>query len=174
MPVAYIMVGVPGSGKSTLVHRIIRDMGDHGDRAFVYSTDNLIEEWSKGQGWTYNFGFAKYINKATQEMNSRLNLAMQENRDIIWDQTNLSAKKRKTLIDQLKKQYTVECHSVTLPAGDSQNEDWQYRLESRPGKTIPDNIIASMVNSYTKPSLTEGFSAVYHYDMYGNSLAKET
>lgn len=173
MPVAYIMVGIPGSGKSTLVNNVIRDMGDHGDQVFVYSTDNLIEEWSKGQGWTYNFGFSKYIDKATKEMNSRLEIAMAENRDIIWDQTNLSAKKRKTLIDRFKKKYTVECYSVLMPAGDSQRSDWEFRLANRPGKSIPSNIIESMADSYVKPSVAEGFSTVYHYDMYGNLLQKE-
>lgn len=173
MPVAYIMVGIPGSGKSTLVHKIIRDMGDHGDQVFVYSTDNLVEEYSKAMGWTYNFGFSKYIDRATKEMNSQLDLAMRENQEIIWDQTNLSAKKRKTLIDRLKKQYTVECHSVLMPAGDSQYEDWQFRLNNRPGKTIPAHVIESMSDSYVKPSLSEGFSAVYHYDMYGDLLQKE-
>ncbi len=173
MSTAFIMVGLPGTGKSTLVHNIIRDMGDHGDRVFVYSTDNLIEEWSKAMGWTYNFGFSKYIDKATKEMNKLLDMAMSENRDIIWDQTNLGAKKRKSLIDRFKKTYTVECHAIQLPAGDSQHEDWHFRLANRPGKTIPENIIGNMVSGYTAPSLSEGFSKVYYYDMYGNLLKKE-
>lgn len=173
MSTAYIMVGLPGTGKSTLVHKIIRDMGDHGDGVFVYSTDNLIQEWSAAMGWTYNFGFSKYIEKATKEMNSSLEVAIKENRDIIWDQTNLGAKKRKSLIERLKKKYRIECHCIIPPGGDSQHEDWEFRLGNRPGKVIPPEIIENMAKTYTVPTLDEGYSVVYKYDMYGNLLEKE-
>ncbi len=168
MKTLHVMVGLPGTGKSTLIGSIIRDMGDHGDRAFVYSTDNLIEQWSAGQGWTYNFGFSKYIDKAEKEMNSQLKLAISEGRDIIWDQTNTGLKKRKRIVDTVPKDYNKVCHFIQFPAGDSQNSDWEHRLANRPGKTIGWGIIENMKQNFVMPSTDEGFSEVFVYDMYGN------
>jgi tRNA uridine 5-carbamoylmethylation protein Kti12 len=168
MKTLHVMVGLPGTGKSTLINSIIRDMGDHGDRVFVYSTDNLIEEWAAGQGWSYNFAFDKYISKAEHEMNRLLKIAIAESRDIIWDQTNTGLKKRKRIIDTVPKDYVKVCHSISFPQGDSQLSDWEWRLENRPGKAIGWGIIENMKKNYVEPSVDEGFESVYTYDMYGN------
>lgn len=166
-PTLYVMVGLPGTGKSTLVNTVIRNMGDHGDRVFVYSTDALIEDWAAGQGWTYDFAFSKYIKPATTEMNNRLKLAISEQRDVVWDQTNLSARKRETVLQKFPKNYRRECWYIQPPAGDSQHEDWEWRLANRPGKTIPAYVIESMQDSYVEPALDEGFDRVVKYNMYG-------
>jgi hypothetical protein len=67
--------------------------------------------------------------------------------------------------------YRVECECILFPAGDSQWEDWQHRMASRPGKTIPDSVIESMMDSFVRPALDEGFDTVRYYDMYGNSIS---
>jgi predicted kinase len=164
LPTLYVMVGLPGTGKSTLVNTVLRDRGD---RTFVYSTDNLIEEWAAGQGWSYDFAFSKYIKKATTEMNGRLRTAIETGQDVIWDQTNLSARKRESILNRFPREYRRECWVVEPPQGDSQISDWQWRLENRPGKTIPGHIIESMCDSYVEPALSEGFDRVVKYNMYG-------
>jgi hypothetical protein len=58
-----------------------------------------------------------------------------------------------------------------LPAGDSQWEDWEHRMRSRPGKTIGDSIIESMMDSFVMPVVDEGFDVVRYYDMYGNRIS---
>ena len=171
-PVCIVMVGLPACGKSTLVNRVIRDMGDHGDRAFVYSTDNYIEQCANQNGWTYDQAFAEFIEPATKHMNEQLDIAVRSRQDIVWDQTNLSAKKRAKIIDRMRNAgYRVECECILLPAGDSQWEDWQWRMQSRPGKTIPDHVIESMMDSFVRPTVEEGFDAVRCYDMYGNRIS---
>jgi tRNA uridine 5-carbamoylmethylation protein Kti12 len=162
MKTLYVMVGLPGTGKSTLVNSLIRD------GVFVYSTDALIEEWSAAAGWNYNIGFDTYIRKATKQMDADLLIAIDENRDIIWDQTNLSSKKRKAIVSRVPKDYKKECHAIKMPSGDSQKEDWEFRLGNRPGKTIPKFILESMMQVYTLPNPGEGFGSVIFYDMYGN------
>lgn len=173
MKTLYVMAGIPGTGKSTLVNSIISKMGDHKDRVFVYSTDALIEEWSAAQGWSYNLGFSKYIFKATEQMDAALLIAVNENRNIIWDQTNTGVKKRKSILSKIPKDYTKECHAIMMPKGDSQNEDWEYRLSNRPGKTIPDFVLSNMIKTYTLPDFSEGFDDVFIYDMYGNEVTYE-
>ena len=168
-PVCIVMVGLPAAGKSTLVNRVIRDMGDHGDGVFVYSTDNLLEAWAADDGKTYNEVFNDLISLATNTMNRELDDVVRSKRSIVWDQTNLGAKKRAKIINRMRNAgYRVECECILLPAGDSQWEDWRHRMASRPGKTIPDHVIESMMDSFVRPVEDEGFDAVRCYNMYGN------
>ncbi len=165
MSTCIVMVGLPGTGKSTRV----RDLTTMDPDAFVYSTDNLIEEWAKGQGWSYDFAFAKYIDKATSEMNRMLDTAIREGMNIVWDQTNTGTKKRDKIVRRMKNAgYRVECECIRPPLGDSEVEDWLFRLRARPGKTIPDNVMSSMMENYTIPTLNEGFDVIRIFDMYGN------
>jgi tRNA uridine 5-carbamoylmethylation protein Kti12 len=159
------MAGLPGTGKSTRV----RDLTTMNPDAFVYSTDNLIEEWAKGQGWTYDFAFAKYIDKATSEMNRMLDTAIREGMDIVWDQTNTGTKKREKIVRRMKNAgYTVVCECIRPPISEEEIDEWLDRLKNRPGKTIPDNVMSSMMENYTIPTLNEGFDVIRIFDMYGN------
>lgn len=170
MPTLIMMVGLPGTGKSTLV----RDLTAMDPDAFVYSTDNLIEEWAAVQGWTYDFAFSKYIDRATRQMNEWLDVAVQDGQNIIWDQTNLGVKKRRSVLGRFSaKTWEKECRCIVPPRGDSQTEDWHWRLENRAGKTIPAHIIRSMKETYLIPSLDEGFDRVYYYDMYSNVVEEK-
>lgn len=153
MPILYVLVGLPGSGKSTIVDSIIKKYND----TFVYSTDNLIEEWSAQMGWSYNMGFQKYIDKATKEMNNMLVDALKNKNNIIWDQTNLAIKKRKSIISKVGPEYKKVCVYIELSKNDLEEKILSERLNSRIGKNIPENIISNMKASFSIPTLEEGF-----------------
>jgi len=164
MATCTVMVGLPATGKSTRV----RDLTAMNPDAFVYSTDNHIEQCAKQNGWTYDQAFAEFIESATKYMNEQLEIAVRSRQDIIWDQTNLSAKKRAKIVNRMRNAgYRVECECILFPAGDSQWEDWNWRLKNRSGKTIPDSVIESMMDSFVMPALDEGFDAVRVFDIYG-------
>ena len=166
-PICTVMVGLPATGKSTRVDAL----ATMNPNVFVYSTDSLLEEWAAEEGKTYDEVFSELISDATGAMNSALDVAVRERLDIVWDQTNLGAKKRAKIIRRMRQAgYTVECECVLFPQGDSQQEDWQHRLASRPGKTIPANIVESMMDSFVMPAVEEGFDSVYYFDMYGNLI----
>lgn len=166
MKTCYVMVGLPATGKSTLVNKM-REMDSD---AFVYSTDNFIEDAAKHFGKTYNEMFEDNIKPATAAMEEMLTTAMKYNQDVIWDQTNTGVKKRTKIINRMKQAgYRVECHFI-CPPGASQISDqveWKNRLNGRPGKTIPTNVIASMTENLVEPTLDEGFDEVVVYNMYG-------
>lgn len=167
-PVCIVMVGLPAAGKSTRVGALTAVNPE----LFVYSTDNLLEAWAADDGKTYNEVFNDLIDNATSEMNRLLDTAIREGTDIVWDQTNLSAKKRAKIIRRMKNAgYKVECECIVFPQGDSQWEDWRHRVTNRPGKTIPAHIVESMMDSFVMPTEDEGFDAVYCFDMYGNSIS---
>ena len=167
-PTCIVMVGLPAAGKSTRVGALTAVNPE----LFVYSTDNHIEQCAKQNGWTYDRAFAEFIESATKHMNEQINIAIRSRQDIVWDQTNLSAKKRAKIVNRMRQAgYRVECECILLPAGDSQWEDWRHRMASRPGKTIPDHVIESMMDSFVRPTVEEGFDAVRCYDMYGNRIS---
>ena len=169
-PICTVMVGLPGTGKSTLVEKERAIYAGIDMPVFVYSTDNLIEEWAAGQGWSYDFAFAKYIDKATSEMNRLLDTAIREGMDIVWDQTNLGVKKRSKIINRMRQAgYQVRCVCVVPPeAGHiSDLKDLKHRLANRPGKTIPDDVLTNMYRSFTMPTQDEGFDMITFYNMHG-------
>jgi tRNA uridine 5-carbamoylmethylation protein Kti12 len=157
MPTLIVLTGLPGSGKSTLVSKLKKQY----PQSFVYSTDQLIEEWSARMGWSYNMGFEKYIDKATKEMNELVIEALKNKNDIIWDQTNLNSKKRKSIISRFGNDYKKICICISPPKNNEETVELNNRLNSRVGKTIPTHVIENMMlKNYVEPSLDEGFDEV--------------
>lgn len=147
MATIYMLVGVPGSGKSTWVKNNEHD-------AVVLSTDNYIERAAEKQGKTYSEVFQDTIGYATDQMEKDLIQAVRKERDIIWDQTNLTAKARKGKLSRIPKSYKKVAVYFTTP------QDLRDRLASRPGKTIPEPVIISMINQLQPPTKEEGFDEV--------------
>lgn len=157
MPKCTILVGVPGSGKSTwmLDQEIL-------DNRYVASTDAIIEQIAGGFNMTYNEGFKNLIAFAEQVMWKELGVFAKDRKRIYVDRTNLTVKSRQKFITALKP-YGYEFEAVVFPwpGTDAFPEDeWFRRLESRPGKTIPNHVLASMTNSAEVPTEAEGFSKI--------------
>ena len=168
--VCTVMVGLPGTGKSTLV-KLQQEIYDAIDLdLFVYSTDQFIEDAARQFGKTYNEAFEDNIKGATSAMEKLLSEAIEKGSDIIWDQTNLGVKKRKKIVNRMKQagyQVRCECIMPPEPAHISDQKDWNFRLENRPGKNIPNHILKNMIESYVVPTIEEGFDMVSFYNMHG-------
>lgn len=149
MPTLYMLCGTPASGKSTWLQK--QDTGD----AVVLSTDNYVQSQAV-DGKTYNDVFKDTIKSATASMYDDLQFAIDFGKDIYWDQTNLSVKSRSGKLNQLPEQY--EKVAVVFPTPDE--DTLSKRLKSRPGKTIPGNVMNSMINSFEMPTLAEGFHQI--------------
>lgn len=157
MPKCYIMVGLPASGKSTFIgdFRLL-----HGSNYFVYSTDDVIDRVAKEKGLTYDEVFSDHIKQATKEANDGLHQAIVEGRDILWDQTNLTDKKRAKIMRTIGSGYQFFAVVAEPPVGLGEKAEWHGRLANRPGKTIPKPVLDSMLNSYVKPTFKEGFQEI--------------
>lgn len=151
MPKLFMLIGVPGAGKSTWIKNQKLT-----DDAFILSTDNYIEDMAIAEGRTYSEAFGDHIYNATAQLHEDLEYAMQHGKDIIWDQTNLNARGRREKLQKVMGSY--EKIAVVFETPDDINE----RLKSREktGKVIPVKVFDAMVAGYEPPTRFEGFNKI--------------
>lgn len=165
-----VLVGLPGSGKSTLVNSVF---GDDPSGVFIYSTDDYIENVGRITGKTYNESFKDNIAAATNYMNDTLVEVLKLNARVVWDQTNMSSKKRLSILSKFPKSYRKVCWCIAPPRTGEEWAELDRRLASREGKTIPHHIIEAMADSYVEPELDEGFDYILVVDLFGNTVAEK-
>lgn len=149
-----MLVGVPGSGKSTwIANQKFEDV-------IIASSDAYIDTVAAKAGKTYNEMFSRAIGYAQKFCDSQVQMAINLDKTLIWDQTNTSAKGRKIKLGRLPKEWIKVC--VFFPTPDE--AELQRRLDSRVGKSIPKNVMDSMIQTLEIPQLIEGFDEIIMLD----------
>ena len=151
MAKCYQLIGVPGSGKSTWV-----EAQDWAMTCARVSTDKWVEIYAKEVGRTYSEVFTDFMPTAVELMAKEVITARDMNRDIIWDQTSTSVKSRKRKFNMLPDYYHIAVVFKT-----PEHTELMRRLMNRPGKDIPDHVVASMIASFELPSEEEGFKEIW-------------
>jgi predicted kinase len=150
MAKCYQLIGVPGSGKSTWI-----DTQDWALSCAKVSTDKWVEIYAKEVGKTYSEVFTDFMPTAVDLMAKEVVAAREMGRDIIWDQTSVSVKSRKR-----KFQMLPDYQHIAVVFTTPEHKELMRRLMNRPGKDIPDHVIASMIASFEMPTLDEGFAEI--------------
>lgn len=155
MITVYIMVGLPGIGKSTYSKGKIR-----------ISSDDYIEEIAAEEGSTYNEVFKEYASAADKRAKDRYKVLLDyfaennSSNEIYVDRTNMSKKSRKFWIDQAKgKKAKIVAINFANPSSQEEVQNL-FERSIRPGKSIPRHVIESMMSNYEEPSFEEGFSEI--------------
>lgn len=151
-PTAYILIGVPASGKSTWLANQNIDLS----KSAIISTDNILEEIAQKSNLTYDQVFKDNIDAATKTMNISLKQSINQEKNIYWDQTNTGVKNRAGKISKIPTNYRKVAVFFQTP----EPEEHAHRLASRCGKTIPPHIIRSMMENLQPPTLAEGFDEI--------------
>lgn len=147
-PKAIILCGVPTSGKSSYVKNSPSHM--------VISSDNIIENYAKHSGFTYNEVFDDYIETAIELMLGQLKHAVGKGQNIICDQTHLTPKVRKRKLKMIPDYY----EKIAVYFEISKEEMFKRNHNKDRTKTVPEYVLESMFNSYVRPTVEEGFSSV--------------
>lgn len=151
-PKAYILVGVPASGKSTWVQN-----QEWAKDCTYISTDKIVEEYANERGKTYSEVFESFMPTAVDLMIDEVALARVQNKDIIWDQTS-------TTINSRRKKFRMlpNYEHIAVVFKTPEKEELERRLSSRPGKVIPTEVVESMIKNFEMPSEQEGYKEIWY------------
>lgn len=152
MSKCYQLIGVPASGKSTWVSN-----QDWAKDCVVVSTDEFVEAYAKEQGKTYSEVFNDYMPTAVSLMADKVIEARNAGKDIIWDQTSTTVKSRLRKFNMLP-----NYEHIAVVFKTPEHKELILRLWSRPGKEIPEHVIASMIEFFEMPTEEEGFKEIWH------------
>lgn len=150
----YVLVGVPGSGKSTWVQN-----QEWVKNIPVVSTDRFVEAYAKEQGKTYSEVFEEYMPIAVRLMANQALICQANKLDVIWDQTSTTVATRAKKIRMLPNYYKI---AVVFKTPDT--AELVKRLNSRPGKTIPWDVVSKMAAQLEAEPVTkeEGFDEIWY------------
>lgn len=154
-PQLYVLIGLPGSGKSTWTEKFLAL--NQKEEYVIVSSDAIIERYAKERGQTYSEVFSDVSGFAMKEMSAVADNAFKNKLNVIWDQTNMSIKKRKSILQRAKGYNKI---AVDFDVSD---RELQRRLDERAantGKFIPKSVIDSMAKSYDAPTKDEGFDQI--------------
>lgn len=151
MPNLYVLVGVPASGKSTWLDEFAEEL----NILSVISSDNIIQYIAEEFNMSYDEAFPHLIAFANEIFHKDLDRYRSSNLNVVIDRTNLSPKVRRSILKEFPDHRKI---AVVFPT--PEDSEWQKRLNSREGKTIPQHVLDSMAKNYSQPTIAEGFDEV--------------
>lgn len=153
-PLAFMAVGLPGSGKSTFLKKLSEELS-----LVIASTDDLIEREAVKRGMTYSEAFNKVNFKQLQaEFKKEIEAAVKAGKNIAIDQTNVGAKSRRSKMELIPDSYTCVCLVFDVP--DAVLRDRLAKRAVETGKVIPEFVVKQMTSSWQTPSTSDGFDMI--------------
>ena len=151
-PEFIMLIGLPGSGKSTYIQQILIDFPEM--EYVVLSTDNILMAWAEEEGLNYTQAMQKFGTKKSEKLfKIQIRQALNNRQNIVIDRTNLSQNARRKILSQVPSEYKTK--SIVFEV---EPEELKRRLEQRAketGKVIPERVITQMLGWYTAPTRSE-------------------
>lgn len=151
-PTAFILVGLPYSGKSTLIRNtdFLRNLP-------CVSMDNEVDALCYQKGLTYNSGFKVVAKEAEQRVKTLLNVILNNRQSFVWDATNLTEKSRAEKLARLESEgYQV----IAIEMPELSETEEATRILQRLDKVIDDNVLEDMRARYVHVQAKEGFDLI--------------
>lgn len=161
MTTLYVLVGVPGSGKTTWIGHQSFDW----DNTVVISTDRYVEQYAIAMNKTYSDVFKEYMPTAVDKMAQAAVEAFRDNKVVVWDQTSTSISTRAKKLRMTPKHYTKIAVVFETP-----RKDLHDKFLNRPGKEIPTEVIQDMISKFEYPTVNEGFDKIINAKLKGIDL----
>jgi predicted kinase len=121
------------------------------------SSDEYVEAYSRSINKTYSEVFDLVIKDAISAMAETVMQAKSMQQDIIWDQTSVSVNSRAK-----KFRILPNYEHIAVVFKTPEPDELARRLAGRPGKTIPDYVIRSMIENFEMPTKEEGFTEIWY------------
>lgn len=143
-----MLIGLPASGKTEYAKNLQMKMGI--DNTEHLSSDCIREE-------LFGYECQEHNDKVFEEMNKRAINSIKDGLNVIYDATNISEKKRKNIIERMKKMgIKVEAHLLCTSISEIMIRNI-YRQE----RQIPIEKINKMLSEIKCPMYYEGFDSIY-------------
>ena len=135
-----LLVGLPGSGKSTYAEKL----NDY----ICVSSDNIRKELYGDENIQGN------PQTVFQHMHDRTIQLLKQGRNVVYDTTNVSRKNRRGIIDKCKSFASIECHVIWTPYEECVERDAHRK------RTVGTAVIKKMLYRWESPHWSEGFSNI--------------
>jgi len=143
-PKLILLVGLVASGKSTIAKQLAEEYN-----AIIYSSDDLREEL---------FGDINECNRNEElfkELKLRVKNSLSNGKNIIWNSTNLSYKKRKAILEEMRK---YNCKNICYLIATPYEECLKRNLHRE--RKVPEHVIKKMYMNINIPQYYEGFNKI--------------
>ena len=144
MPKLYIMVGIPGSGKSTYAEKNLSQF------ATIFSSDKLRGELLGDENDQSNKDLI------FRTLYDRVREHLLEGKNAVIDATNLNKAERSRVLENFKDIDNVERVAVFV----NTPLDECLLRNSRRSRVVPESVIRDFHSRLEKPSIDEGFSSI--------------
>lgn len=153
----YLMCGVPGCGKSTFLKNKIKN-----NNSVIISRDAIRFSIVKPEE-----DYFSHEDEVLEIFWNQINEALAANNTVYVDQTSLTPKARKWLL-----QHITGYEHANLIWIDEDLETCLERNEKRKGTRayVPRGVIRRMFSQFVEPSLEEGFYRIFRYNSKENKL----
>lgn len=142
-----MMVGIPGSGKSTVANRYSDTIGIK-----VYSSDEYRKKiLGNEEDQSNNRAIFNALERDIEE-------AFRKDEDVIFDATNITRKNRIPWVNKAKK-YGYITKAVVMTT----KLDECISRNNKRGRVVPQDVIVNMVKRYECPHYCEGFDDILLY-----------
>ena len=146
MQTLFMMVGLPGSGKSYHANEaLIND-----ECTEIVSSDEIRKELLGDEN------DQTHSNEVFNEVHSRIKKLFATRKSVVYDATNLSRKRRRaflnTVPEGIRKVAVVMCTEL----------DVCLKQNAQRERKVPEEVIMRMLKHMTVPTTEEGFGCVYY------------
>lgn len=131
-----MMMGIPGSGKSTIAKKLKSSM----EKAVILSSDDLREEMYGNRQDLEHHG------EVFEELHRRAKEALKQGIDVIYDATNINSKRRIGYLRQLPKDVIKELYFINQDVMITEEQD--YKREFSVGEKVIDRMYKGLQIPY--------------------------
>ncbi|MBR3242245.1 MAG: ATP-binding protein [Bacillus sp. (in: Bacteria)] len=154
MPRFNMLIGLPGSGKSTFAEKWF---GGLNDGTVILSSDAIREElWPEDP---HSHQSKADHNEVFSLMKLRTLRALDNNHDVVYDATNLSKKGRTDLLNELKEKLSEPFESVAYVF--RTDVPTCIERQNNRDRKVPEEVILRMAKRFEEPDENEGWDDIW-------------